>query len=143
MTEKQSVSQRFADYRPSKAAWFWSCAGCVVATMIVGFTWGGWVTGGTATEMAKDSADSASAQVAAAVCAQNFMAGPDARAQLASLKETGSSWKRRSLIEDGKWTMVAGRKYDDAAGPCADLLMNAEAPPAQEAATTEAGTITQ
>ena len=48
MTDGQSLSQRFADYRPSKTVLFWSCAGCVAATMIIGFTWGGWVTGGTA-----------------------------------------------------------------------------------------------
>ena len=40
----------WGDYRPSKATWFWSCVACVVATMVIGFTWGGWVTGGTADE---------------------------------------------------------------------------------------------
>ena len=48
MTNKLSVGQRWTAYRPSKAVWFWSCVGCVVATLIVGFTWGGWVTGSTA-----------------------------------------------------------------------------------------------
>jgi hypothetical protein len=143
MTDKQTMSQRFEAYRPSKVALFWSCAGCVVATMIVGFTWGGWVTGGTATEMAANSAETATSQVAAAVCAKNFMAGTDARAQLASLNDAESTWKRRRLLEDGGWTTVAGQEYGDAAEPCADLLMEMEAPPAQEAATTEAGTITQ
>ena len=67
MTDGQSMSQRFADYRPSKTVLFWSCAGCVVATMILGFTWGGWVTGGTAGELAEDAATQARAQVAATV----------------------------------------------------------------------------
>lgn len=143
MTDGKSMSQRFEEYRPSKTALFWSCAGCVVATMIVGFTWGGWVTGGTATEMAKDSAEGASAQVAAAVCVQNFMAANNAQPQLASLKEISSSWKRQNFIEDGGWTTIAGQEYDDAAELCADLLMKQEPAPTQEAASTETGSVTQ
>ena len=49
----QSLSQRFQQYRPSKTALFWSCGGCVVLATIVGFSWGGWTTGGTAREMAE------------------------------------------------------------------------------------------
>ena len=39
---------KWKDYKPTQAGWFWSCAGVCVLTMILGFTWGGWVTGGTA-----------------------------------------------------------------------------------------------
>jgi len=54
-----NIGSRLESYRPSKAVWLWSCAACVVATIMVGFTWGGWVTGGTATRMASDAADGA------------------------------------------------------------------------------------
>ena len=46
-------------YRATKATLFWSCAACIVATVVVGFTWGGWVTGGTARSMAQNAAESA------------------------------------------------------------------------------------
>jgi hypothetical protein len=142
MTDGQGRSQRLAEYRPSKTVLFWSCAGCVAATMIIGFTWGGWVTGGTAEEMAQAAADRAQAQVAASVCVEKFMAATDARPQLASLKEIRSSWQRKNFVEKGGWATVAGNDYDDTAELCAQRLMDLEAP-AQEATATEAGTVTQ
>ena len=143
MTEGKSTSRRFEDYRPSKTVLFWSCVACIVATLIIGFSWGGWVTGGTAKEMADDAADTARAQVAAAVCVENFMDAADAGLQLTSLKAITSSWKREDFIEEGGWAKIAGEEYDEAAELCAEQLMKAEAPVAQEAATTEAGTLAQ
>jgi hypothetical protein len=143
MADGPSTQQRFQEYRPSKTALFWSCAGCIVATMIVGFTWGGWVTGGTASEIAENAAAQARAQVAATVCVDKFMNAADARIQLASFKDAGSSWRRENFIEDGGWATVAGQEYDDAAELCAEQLMAVEPPPAQEAAADEAGTVAQ
>ena len=51
--QNQTLSQRFQQYQASKAVLFWACAGSVVVATIVGFSWGGWTTGGTAREMAK------------------------------------------------------------------------------------------
>jgi hypothetical protein len=143
MADGKSMSQRFQDYRPSKTALFWSCAGCVVATIIVGFSWGGWVTGGSAQEMVEDAAEQAQAQVAAAVCVESFLAAPDARLQLASLKEASSPWRQENFIEDGGWAVIASQEYDGAAELCAEQLIELEAPPAQEASSAEAGSVTQ
>jgi hypothetical protein len=142
MTDGKSMSRRFEEWHPSKAVLFWSCAGCVVATMVIGFTWGGWVTGGTAADMVEDATDQAQAQVAATLCVERFMNTADASTQLGSLKDT-SSWQRDDFIEEGGWAMVAGEEYDDAAELCADRLVEMELPPAQEAATTETGTVAQ
>ncbi|MGH6904680.1 MAG: hypothetical protein ACREIR_18285 [Geminicoccaceae bacterium] len=139
----EGKSRRFEDYQPSKTVLFWSCAGCIVATMIVGFSWGGWVTGGSAEKMVTDAADQAHAEVAAAVCVQEFMQAADAGVQLASLKEITSSWGREDFVEEGGWAMIAGEEYDDAAEFCAKRLMEMEAPIAQEAAATESGTVAQ
>ena len=143
MAEGKSMSQRFEDWHPSKTILFWSCAGCVVATMIVGFAWGGWVTGGTAEEMAEDAATQGRAEVAAALCVENFMQGADAGTQLASLKDTRSSWQRENFIEEGGWAVIAGQEYDEAAELCAERLIEMEAPAAQAATATEAGTVAQ
>jgi hypothetical protein len=142
MTDGKSMSRRFEEWHPSKAVLFWSCAGCVVATMVIGFTWGGWVTGGTAADMVEDASEQAQAQVAATLCVERFMNTADARTQLGSLKDT-SSWQRDDFIEEGGWAMVAGEEYDDAAELCADRLVEMELPAAQEAATTETGTVAQ
>ena len=48
MADKLSLSRRWEKYSPSKTLLFWACALCIVATMVVGFGWGGWVTGSTA-----------------------------------------------------------------------------------------------
>jgi hypothetical protein len=143
MAEGKSLSQRFEAYHPSKTGLFWSCAGCVVATMIVGFTWGGWVTGGTAEEMVADATEQARAEVAAAVCVEDFMQAADAGVHLTSLKEISRSWEREDFVEEGGWAMIAGEEYDDAAELCAERLMDMEPPAAQEATSTEAGTVAQ
>ena len=138
-----NMSQRFQNYRPSKTALFWSCAGCVVATIIVGFTWGGWVTGGTAQEMVANAAEEGRAQIAAAVCVETFMAAPDAGPQLASLKENTSSWRQENFIEEGGWALIAEQEYDGAAELCAERLVEMEPPAAVEASAAEAGSVTQ
>src|SRR3546814_6847005 len=95
MSDGHSFGDRWREARPSKAMLFWSCAGCAVATMIIGFTWGGWVTGGTAQEMAAEAATGARAELAAAVCVDRFLNSPDAAGQLAQLRDT-SAWQRDS-----------------------------------------------
>jgi hypothetical protein len=34
-----TLNKRWDTFQPSKTTLFWSCAGCAVATVIVGFTW--------------------------------------------------------------------------------------------------------
>ena len=76
----------WAAYRPTKGLLFWAAAAGAVATVVVGFAWGGWVTGGTAKRMAEAAAAGARDQLVAAVCVDRFQAGGDAQAQLAALK---------------------------------------------------------
>jgi alpha/beta superfamily hydrolase len=50
----------------------WSAAGGAVALAIVGFSWGGWVTGGTAAKLA----DEAAMRALIPVCAQAMLGDP-------------------------------------------------------------------
>ena len=129
MANDRSLGRRWEEYRPSKSMWFWSTAACVVATMIIGFTWGGWMTGGTATRMAESAAADARAQLAAAVCVTRFEESKDAAAQLAALKEA-YSYQRRSLIEAKGWTTLPGTEnpISGAADLCADRILEAGLP---------------
>jgi hypothetical protein len=138
MNDSMSFSQRWAEFRPSKAVWLWSCVACVIATMVVGFAWGGWTTGGTATKMAADAADQARAELAATVCVAKFMQAPDAAAQLAALKKT-DSWKRDELIQKGGWAKMAGAEAapSGADDMCAEKLASMEAPSATPAAKAQ------
>ena len=55
--QKRSIQQRWNELQPSKTMLVWSCLGSVVVALVVGFSWGGWVTGGTARDMAEDAGD--------------------------------------------------------------------------------------
>ena len=145
--QAQSLSQRFQQYRPSKTALSWACGGCVVLATIVGFSWGGWVTGGTAREMADNSAAQARQELAAVVCIDRFMAAPDAGVQLAALKGITSSYGQSKFVEDGRWAIIVPAsanttdykaRADDrkAAGLCATELAKREMPTAEKAELT-------
>ena len=111
---------RWQTYRASKTMVFWSCAACVIATMVVGFMWGGWVTGGTADKMAAAAASSARAELAATMCVSRFMSGADLPQQLAALKAS-NSWNRNDLIDKAGWTTPPG--VDSAVQGAADLCV--------------------
>ncbi|KRR19249.1 hypothetical protein [Bradyrhizobium retamae] len=135
MASAQMLGQRWREYRPSKAALFWSCVGSVVVALIIGFTWGGWVTGGTAKEMVDKAARDARAELAANVCVQRFVDASDARAQLATLKKT-SSWQREDFIEKGGWATLPGsdKPVASAAEICAERLAAMKLPPVDQGA---------
>jgi GH24 family phage-related lysozyme (muramidase) len=126
MPNTQSLGRRWEAYRPSKSGWFWSCAGCIVATIVVGFTWGGWVMGSTAERMASDAADGARAQLAAMACVARFNLGPDAVDQLAALKKA-PSYQRGDMIIKSGWATMPGSTdpVRGAADICVEKLMNA------------------
>ena len=128
MAEKQNLADRMRDYQPTKTALLWACAGSVALTLIVGFNWGGWVTGGTARDMVEDATEQGRAQLAATVCVERFMTASDAQAQLASLK-AADSWKREGLVSEGGWATLPGMKepVSDAAEACAERLIKLEA----------------
>jgi hypothetical protein len=144
MTEKRTLGQRWADYRASKATLFWSCVACVVATIIVGFTWGGWVTGGTAKVRAENAAGQARADLAATMCVERFLGASDAGAQLAALKEQ-SLWLRGDFIKKGGWARPPGVKepVPDAASICAQRLAEAKLPQQAAGGSSPAATTVQ
>jgi hypothetical protein len=125
MVERNSLTERWTNYRATKAVVFWACAASVVATLIVGFGWGGWVKGGTAQAMVTKAADDARAELAASICVARFTSGPDATAQLTVLKKT-DSWKQDEFIEAGGWTKLPGSEkvVAGAANLCAQHLLD-------------------
>ena len=66
----------------------------VVATIFVGFFWGGWSLGSTADRMANQRSELAVIAALAPVCADKFRALPDAEAKKVALSKI-DSWKRR------------------------------------------------
>lgn len=131
MADKKSLGQRWEEYRASKATVFWSCVGVSILTMVIGFTWGGWITSGTAQEMTQE----ARRNLAATFCVNRFMADSDAVAQHVSFMEI-SDWQRDEFIEKGGWAKMPDRAEPTkrAATLCATQLVALEAPTASATA---------
>src|SRR3546814_2263966 len=129
------MNSKWEQFRPSKVLWFWSCAGCVALTMALGFTVGGWVTGGTAGQMVEDAQEDARAQLAANICVAKFKQSVNFATALADLKAE-SSWSRDDFVTEGGWLTVTGltEPVDGAADLCAEKLAVMDAP--DPAATT-------
>ena len=94
-----------------------------VATMVVGFNWGGWSLGSTADKMAKERSELAVIAVLAPVCADKFRALPDAAAKQVALSKA-ESWKRRDEFPKEIVTLP-GESYPSSAlvDACSTLLL--------------------
>jgi hypothetical protein len=146
--KKPSLGQRWNDLQPSKTLLVWSCVGSVAAALVVGFVWGGWVTGGTARSMAEAAGEEGRHDLASVICVENFLAAPDAQAQLTTFKDIGSAYRQRQFIEEGGWAVMPNREAAarQSADLCAKLLAALEPgdlTPAVEAAADEATTAVQ
>ena len=64
-----------------------------IATIFVGFNWGGWSLGSTADKMAKEQSELAVVAALAPVCADKFRALPDVAAKTIALSKV-ESWNR-------------------------------------------------
>ena len=109
----------------------WGAIGGAAAAMIIGFSWGGWVTGGTAGEMAVTSAKDASVLALTPLCVAKAEQQPE---QLVLLKKE-SSYNRSSFVTKAGWVANVNEKYrSDVATACASALVEAmDAKPAGEA----------
>jgi hypothetical protein len=93
-----------------------------VATMIIGFNWGGWTLGSTAEKQVKDAEQASIVRVLAPICADKFQHSADAGTNLEALKKT-DSWNRDKLIEKAGWATFPGSEPDrHVAEACANLL---------------------
>lgn len=121
---ERSIGERWSQARPTKAVLFWSCVASAVVTMIIGFSWGGWVTGGTARQTAAIMAEEAVVKRLAPICVLQAARDPAKGGKLVALKEE-SSWQRGEYIGKQGWATMPGEQEFDrkVAEACAALLM--------------------
>ena len=102
----------------------WGAVGGAIVLAIVGFAWGGWVTGGTAQEMAEEMAEDAVVARLAPICVEQFNQDSEKDQKLKELKEE-SSWKRGDYVEKQGWATMPSEKTPDSkvAEKCADMVM--------------------
>ena len=94
-----------------------------VATIVVGFYWGGWSLGSTADKMANERSELAVVAVMAPVCADKFRALPDAEAKKVALSKA-ASWNRRDEFPK-EFVTLPGGSYPNSAlvDACYTLLL--------------------
>jgi hypothetical protein len=76
--------------------------------MVIGFSWGGWMTGGTADRLAGDRADLAVVAALTPICVEKFLQNSDAKANLAALKKISSNWEQGDYLQKGGWATQPG-----------------------------------
>jgi len=122
--KKLGWRQRWDHLLSTKKVVFWFAVGAVALTLLVGFNWGGWVTGGSAQKTADVAARDAIVLRLAPMCVAQFNMDPAKDLKLTELK-AASTWSRGTYVEKQGWATMPGEQKPDSAvaGECAKLLM--------------------
>jgi uncharacterized protein (DUF697 family) len=101
----------------------WSAVGGAILLAVVGFNWGGWVTGGAAAAMAKDSAADAVTERLGSICVAQFDRDSDKGEKVKEMKGK-ESWDKGRYIEKQSWAIMPGEDKPDSrvADACAKQL---------------------
>jgi hypothetical protein len=98
----------------------WGVIGGAIAAIIIGFAWGGWVTGGTAGRMEAASAEAAVVQGFTPLCVVKAEQQPE---KLVSLKEE-SSFQRDNFVIEAGWVDSVSENYrSEVAESCAAAVV--------------------
>jgi len=101
----------------------YGAAAGAIALAIAGFSWGGWITGGTAKQMASDQARLEVVTALVPICIQQSQQDPQGMETLALL-EDASGYKRRDMLMEAGWATMPGSSEPnrDVARACMDKL---------------------
>lgn len=107
----------------------WGAASGAIALAVVGFAWGGWVTGGSAEKLAAERAEQAIVASLVPICVAQFQGqkSPDAKGRLAAMKAI-ESWQQGDYVQKGGWATMPGAADNtepnrDVASGCAEALV--------------------
>lgn len=78
-----------------------------IALAVVGFSWGGWVTGGSADRMAAEKARHEVVAALVPICIQQSSQDPKAAETLARL-EAANRYQRDELLMEAGWATMPG-----------------------------------
>jgi hypothetical protein len=94
-----------------------------IATIVVGFNWGGWSLESTSAKRADDSSRSAVVAALAPICVDKFQHSADVTTNFVELKKV-SSYMQGSFVEKGGWATPPGsdKANSAVAQACANLL---------------------
>jgi hypothetical protein len=86
----------------------WGAVVGSVVTMILGFSYGGWTTGGTAARLAQQQADAAVTTALVPLCIAQSKADRAALKKMTELKALTSSYDQRDFVTKSGWATVPG-----------------------------------
>lgn len=95
-----------------------------VATMVLGFSQGGWYTGSSAERLAKQRSEMAVVEALIPICVSRSKLDPESVAKLAQFGAMKTSYEQRDFVMKTGWaTMPAAEQPDrDLASACAEAL---------------------
>lgn len=102
----------------------WGTAAGALALAIVGFSWGGWVTGSTAQKRAEARGEEAILASLVPICVAQFRGSPEAQGRLTALQKV-SSWEQSEFVSKGGWATMPGATGEpnrQVAAACAEVL---------------------
>jgi hypothetical protein len=76
-----------------------------IITMIIGFAWGGWATGGRSQRMSEEAV----LATRAAICVAQFTKDPNYQENLKEMRAL-NSWDRAAFIEKRGWDRMPGEE---------------------------------
>lgn len=100
----------------------WGAVAGAGALAIIGFTWGGWVTGGKADVLARQQLEAALVEVLTPICVDKFNRAKNARARLVEIKKMTSSWDRERFVRDNDWAKFGKESNGRVVDACASAL---------------------
>ena len=102
----------------------WSAVGGAIILVIIGFNWGGWVTGGTAQKTAKERSEKAVVSRLAPICVEQFRQDSEKVQKLKEMKAK-DDWMRGDYVEKQGWATMPGEKKPDStvAKKCAEMIV--------------------
>ncbi len=93
-----------------------------IATVAIGFGWGGWHLSSKSEKLAQQRADEAVVAALAPICVDKFQRASDATTTLVALKAT-DSWNQETFIQKGGWATFPGSEPNrSVANACARML---------------------
>ena len=100
----------------------WGAVGGALALAIIGFTWGGWVTGSKADVLARQQVQAALVEVLTPICVDKFSRAMDAQARLVELKRINSSLDRERFVRENDWAKFGKQSNSRVVDACAAEL---------------------
>lgn len=125
-----SVDNRLTPYRKTNAMeaqsqlkpTLWGAVGGAIALAVIGFSWGGWVTGSKADALVRQQVQAALIEVLTPICVDKFNRAENAQARLVEFKKMTSSFDRERFVRENDWAKFGKESNSRVVDACATEL---------------------